>query len=803
MTISPIVFRRPARSCSPLTRQNLIVYAVLLLLAWGGASAGPRADAQSSDPLRQLLQVRQADDGRWIGWVIIRNRRTMVNVPQTEEEIIDFAEHHNIDLKWHNNPLADRPPDLLQTSGEQPDNEPADIDALDDEREMENPSHETEQSAPASVPVAMPESVDGKNLSLAEQSTRLKRIIAAEVQRLEEFRAELFNPEGEYQRAEAAFKAAEQELAAQQGKIADLKQADEPEERQASEEALKAIANKHELAKQRFDLAIQTRKTVQEQMTALEEKLRHDQLALDKLTGVAPPPAAAEPQATASPTTESAMPPTIPPANSAPNADAPPTVAAENAPPLTPAAIATAAVTEEVPPAAPAPEKVSVKLLEAQQRAEQKKEEAHAAELEAQSIGERIASLEKTIGLEQKLFEAARKKADIAYQQQRVASTQYQDKADAGAPRAQLIELAKQRKEAAANFDKARGEVAARTDHLNRLQAERTALLAEELTALKDAEQKKGEAAHAENEVVTLKNPFSMHNMLQWLLDHGVKISLILVSIGVLRMLLKVSTKRFVVLMIKSGARGTPEEREDRASTLVGVFHNAGSLAIIVGGVLMICDEVGVAVGPLMGGAAVVGLAVAFGAQNLIRDYFYGFVILLENQYKINDILKIGDVAGQVERITLRMTVLRDLEGRVHFIPNGKIDSVTNMTHGWSRAVFDIGVAYKEDADKVMKVLMELAHDLRNDATIGPMIIDNPEMLGVDAFGDSAVVIKFVIKTRPLKQWAVKRELLRRIKRRFDELGIEIPFPHRTVYHHHSDAEPKLESDGEYGHRAA
>jgi small conductance mechanosensitive channel len=136
-----------------------------------------------------------------------------------------------------------------------------------------------------------------------------------------------------------------------------------------------------------------------------------------------------------------------------------------------------------------------------------------------------------------------------------------------------------------------------------------------------------------------------------------------------------------------------------------------------------------------------------------------------------------------VERITLRLTVLRDLDGRVHFIPNGHIVTVTNMTHGWSRALFDIGVAYKEDVDQVMEVLVELGKELRRDLEFRHMILEQPEMLGVDQLADSSVVIKFYIKTRPLMQWNVKREMLRRIKRKFDELGIEIPFPHRTIYH--------------------
>jgi small conductance mechanosensitive channel len=251
--------------------------------------------------------------------------------------------------------------------------------------------------------------------------------------------------------------------------------------------------------------------------------------------------------------------------------------------------------------------------------------------------------------------------------------------------------------------------------------------------------------------------------------------------------LVRLLENRIVRLLTRRSEHGTVEDQENRAHTLVGVFRSASTLAIYGGGILMVLAEVGINIVPLMGGAAVLGLAVAFGAQNLIRDYFYGFMIIFENQYTVNDVVKIGDVSGQVERITLRVTVLRGLDGTVHFVPNGEITRVSNLTHGWSRAVLDIGIAYKEDADKVMEIMMELGRELRRDPDFRGMIMEMPEMLGVDQLGDSAVVVKMLMKTRPLKQWAVKREMLRRIKRKFDELGIEIPFPQRTIYHRHEN----------------
>jgi small conductance mechanosensitive channel len=287
-----------------------------------------------------------------------------------------------------------------------------------------------------------------------------------------------------------------------------------------------------------------------------------------------------------------------------------------------------------------------------------------------------------------------------------------------------------------------------------------------------------------------LRNPFAPQNLTQWLLDHGPKLVAILLGTLVIYFAIRVIGRHLAAFVARTSTRGTLHERENRAVTLVGVFRNIASIAVVAVGALMALDTVGIPIIPLMGGAAIVGLAVAFGAQNLVRDYFAGFMVLMEDQYGINDVVKIGEIAGAVEAITLRVTTLRDLEGVVHFIPHGSITTVSNMTHGWSRAVLDVAVAYKEDTDRVMEVLLDVARRLRADAEFGPLVLDDPEMLGVDNLGDSAVLIKMCVKTQPLKRWAVKRELLRRIKHKFDELGIEIPFPHRTIYLRHTDAEP-------------
>ena len=282
-----------------------------------------------------------------------------------------------------------------------------------------------------------------------------------------------------------------------------------------------------------------------------------------------------------------------------------------------------------------------------------------------------------------------------------------------------------------------------------------------------------------------------------WFLQHAASLIVILVGALILQWLVSVLSHRIVDVLTKRALRGTQIERENRARTLSSVFHNAATTIIYLGALLIVLDEFGIPISTLLGGVAVFGLAVAFGAQNLIKDYFYGFMILLENQYGVNDVVRIAGISGLVERITLRLTVLRDMEGTVHFIPHGEVKTVSNMTHGWARAVFDIGIAYSENADRVMDVLMELGRELRQDPAFADRILEDPEMLGVEALGDSSIVIRFQIKTGPMQRWSVKREMLRRIKRKFDELGIEIPFPSRTVYYRQAEDEDKPAPEGQ------
>ncbi|MBU0750617.1 MAG: mechanosensitive ion channel family protein [Gammaproteobacteria bacterium] len=223
-------------------------------------------------------------------------------------------------------------------------------------------------------------------------------------------------------------------------------------------------------------------------------------------------------------------------------------------------------------------------------------------------------------------------------------------------------------------------------------------------------------------------------------------------------------------------------EEVKRIATLGRVFRYTASVLITLITGTLILGELGISVAPILGAAGVVGVAVGFGAQSLIKDYFNGFFLLLENQMRQGDVVEAGGKAGVVEEITLRYTRMRDYDGNVHFVPNGSITTVTNMTRGFAHAVVDVGVAYREDIDAALEIMRRTGAELRADPAIGPKILEDVEIVGVEKWADSAVVLRCRFKVAPIEQWTVRRQYLRRLKLAFDAAGIEIPFPHLTVY---------------------
>jgi small-conductance mechanosensitive channel len=249
---------------------------------------------------------------------------------------------------------------------------------------------------------------------------------------------------------------------------------------------------------------------------------------------------------------------------------------------------------------------------------------------------------------------------------------------------------------------------------------------------------------------------------------------------------------RLVARIARRAERGVLPERVDaatlarraqRAETMAGVFQSVITVIVIAVVVTMILSEVGVNIAPIIASAGIIGIALGFGAQSLVKDFLSGIFIFLEDQYGVGDVVDLGEAIGSVEAVTLRMTRLRDVNGTVWFVPNGEIVRVGNQSKNWSRAVVDVGVGYSEDLARVQRVLREVAHDLWEDEDFKGIIIEEPEVTGVEMLAADSVTIRVMVKTAPLQQWGVARALRQRIKARFDHEGIEIPFAQRVVWH--------------------
>jgi small-conductance mechanosensitive channel len=255
---------------------------------------------------------------------------------------------------------------------------------------------------------------------------------------------------------------------------------------------------------------------------------------------------------------------------------------------------------------------------------------------------------------------------------------------------------------------------------------------------------------------------------------------LLWIVVSVVKVLLRRMEQRLVSLAETRGE--VPTEARKRAETLVRLLRQGVLMLMWLIGGLVALREIGLEIGPILASIGVAGLAVGFGAQTLVKDVISGFFLILENQVRVGDVAIVNGTGGLVEQLSFRTIVLRDLQGTVHVFPNGSINTLANMTQTWSAFVFDIGVAYKEDVDRVIPIMRRVGEEMRADEMYGPSILEDIEIFGVDELADSAVVIKGRIKTVPIKQWDVGREYRRRIKQAFDREGVEIPFPHRTLY---------------------
>lgn len=277
----------------------------------------------------------------------------------------------------------------------------------------------------------------------------------------------------------------------------------------------------------------------------------------------------------------------------------------------------------------------------------------------------------------------------------------------------------------------------------------------------------------------------------EWVLDSGqwllARLARILLVIGGAFVLLRFFSKAIPTLVHsylarRAGEAAQDSELEKRSRTLEGVTLKTFSTLVVVVVIFMVVSELGVDIGPLVAGAGVVGIAIGFGSQNLIRDIVAGVFILLEDQYRVGDVVNVAGVGGLVEDINLRRTILRDLDFVQHIIPNGEIRVASNLTKEKSRANVDIEVAYKEDLERVIGILNRIGEDMYADPALRPLMNEPLKVLRVDAFRDSGITIKVLGETKPIQQWTVMGEFRLRVKRVFDQEGIEIPFPHRTIY---------------------
>lgn len=256
----------------------------------------------------------------------------------------------------------------------------------------------------------------------------------------------------------------------------------------------------------------------------------------------------------------------------------------------------------------------------------------------------------------------------------------------------------------------------------------------------------------------------------------------VIIILALAWLLLGLSRKLIRIFRTFASTRATSPEDVRRIDTLARVFRYVSTVVITLIAGMLILSEMGISIAPILGAAGVVGLAVGFGAQSLIKDFFNGFFLLLENQIRQGDVVEIAEKSGLVEDITLRYVKLRDYEGSVHYVPNGLITTVTNKSRGFAYAVIDVSVAYRENLAEVFETMREVASGLCASEGFSAKILEHIEIAGVQDWGDSAVVIRCRFKTVALEQWDVRREYLRRLKESFDARGIEIPYPHLTLY---------------------
>ena len=620
---------------------------------------------------------------------------------------------------------------------------------------------ENEKGEPGGRHSPAPEKAPGQ-ISDAELLVDLQSAIESDKARLAELKAEFKKQEEAFDRMSEYSTKAKKTLGQKKQVLEELS-AGEPSPRvEALKSEIKTLEKDQALLKGRMDLMFQAGKTTQDQIKTLTGKIEGNIKTVDRLSGKDE----REQEVSASPKVPQTTPTDMPTAPVAP---------IPGMPGIPPAAQQTSAAGK-----APSGVLETADQIEARKQAEKKEHEAReAAEVIVEYV-ERKEVLQEQIALEKTSLKTAQESLDNFTGLLANREKLMDEKIAGGAKKVELAQLQKETKFIQAEMQKVQDEIDERNDRLGELYDQLDRIREEQIRVMGKAERKRAEAEKARKRSTWLESPLHPRNVTQWGLTRAPRMFAILLATFVIVIVVRFALKR-VSRVIKMSGLGEAEQREKRATTLGSTLTSAATGIIVIGGILLSLNEAGVDIKAVLGGAAVIGLAVAFGAQNLMRDYFNGFMILMEGQFELNDIVKISDVTGTVERMSMRLTVLRDLEGKAHFIPNGQIRQVTNLTHAWAQAAFDIRVPHEENVDHVMNVLMDVANEFCRDPEFGPFTVGEPLMLGIDDLGDTAFQVKFIIKTKADKRWPVRREMLRRIKNKFDELGIRIPIPHRVV----------------------
>lgn len=579
----------------------------------------------------------------------------------------------------------------------------------------------------------------------ADRILNMRRLLDTDRQQKAKLELELRELDAEFEEAAGEFERLDAELTAA---LSRHDAATDEEERSRLAQQVERLRASRAAKRTRFEMVIDRRKAVQQQIVTLTEKLAIEQEYLDRL--MSPP--------TAAPITGE---PVVAPASPAPAGDAGPLGLASPA----------------TPPQAS--DEVGPDELDEELRAARKDRQLKAAVLREQQdrvkrLDRAIEVFERDLVSSQELLKLAKEAAEQEEATLRDLTARVEERRGAGETGEEILALVTEQEEARTRAEEAKAEVVTQSERIAKSETTLARLKKSRDEALRAVVEAEADLRAADRLVWFLSSPVAPYRVSWWVTNKGPRVVITILGAVALYWIAKRLAGRVLGDVLKRSGGGDAAAREGRAETLRRVIDSTAGVVIVVLGVLTALNQAGVNVTVLLGGAAVVGAAIAFGSQNLIKDYFAGFMILMENQYSVGNVVKIGAVTGTVENITLRMTSLRDLEGVLHFIPHSQVLSVSNLTYGWSRIVLDIKVNVNEDPDKVMGLIMGVANELQRDAELGPQILGDPEMLGVDQLAGASMVIKVLVKTKPLHRWPIKREMLRRIKKAFDAAGVKM-----------------------------